>query len=131
MTFLEPIIAVVVGAAATALAMVLKKSAAANAFLKYGHIVQKAYNIIDPILDQNLHNWDGSKVDKAFELAIEAVADNQLSGPEIKKLAFFMAQAWLPQKAADKVRQLEKAASPAPELLAAAEIAAKVNGSSN
>jgi hypothetical protein len=127
MTFLEPIIAAVIGAAATALAMVLKKNAAAQAFLKYGHIVQKAYNIIDPVLDQNLHNWKGSQVDKAFELAIEAVSDNHLSAAEIKKLAFYMAQAWLPQKAADKVRQLEKASSPAPELLVAAQVASKVN----
>lgn len=127
MTFLEPVIAAVIGAATAALAMVLKSNAAAKAFLKYGHVVQKAYNIIDPILDQNLHNWDGSKVDKAFELAIESVADGELSAAEIKKLAFYMAQAWLPQKAADKVREFEKMSSPAPELLAAAEIAAKVN----
>jgi uncharacterized membrane protein len=127
MTFLEPIIAAVLGAAATALAMALKKNAAAQAFLKYGSIVQKAYNIIDPVLDQNLHNWKGSQVDKAFELAIEAVSDNHLSAAEIKKLAFYMAQAWLPQKAADKVRALEKLSSPAPELLAAVDIAVKVN----
>jgi len=127
MTFLEPIIAVVIGAAATALAMLLKKSAAAQAFLKYGNIVQKAYNIIDPVLDQNLHNWKGSQVDIAFELAIEAVSDGTLSGEEIKKLAFYMAQAWLPQKAADKVRQLEAISNTAPELIAASEVAAKVN----
>lgn len=131
MTFLEPIIAVIIGAATAALAMALKSNAAAKALLKYGHIVEKAYNIIDPILDQNLHSWDGSKVDKAFELAIESVADNQLSADEIKKLAFYMAQAWLPQKAADKVRELEKMASPAPELLAAAEIASKVNSTAS
>lgn len=127
MTFLEPIIAVVIGAAVTALAMLLKKSAAAQAFLKYGNIVQKAYNIIDPVLDQNLHNWKGSQVDIAFELAIEAVSDGTLSGEEIKKLAFYMAQAWLPQEAADKVRQLEAISNTAPELIAASEVAAKVN----
>jgi uncharacterized membrane protein len=128
MTFLEPVIAAVIGAAAAALAMLLKKNAAAQAFLKYGHIVEKAYNIIDPVLDKNLGKWQGSQVDKAFELAVESVADGSLSPEEIKKLAFYMAQAWLPQKAADKVRKLESASSPAPELLKAAEIASKVNG---
>lgn len=128
MTFLEPVIAAVIGAAATALAMVIRGNSKAKAFLKYGGIVKRAYDIVDPVLDQNLHNWKGSQVDKAFELAIESVADGQISGAEIKKLAFYMAQAWLPQKAADKVRQLEAASSPAPELLEAAKIASKVNG---
>ena len=128
MTFLEPIIAAVIGAATTALAMFIRGNAGAQAFLKYGRIVKRAYDIIDPVLDQNLGKWKGSQVDKAFELAIESVADGVLSAEEIKKLAFYMAQAWLPQKAADKVRQLEQAASPAPELLEAAKIAAQVNG---
>ena len=129
MTFLEPIIAVVIGAAAAALALTLKKNSAAQAFLKYGPIVQKAYNIIDPVLDQNLHNWKGSQVDKAFELAIEFVADGKLSPEEIKKLAFYMAQAWLPQKAADKVRRFEAADYQVPEFKAANVIAAKVENS--
>jgi len=95
MTFLEPIIAAVVGAAAAALAMLLRNSEQAQAFLKYGGIVKRAYDIIDPVLDQNLHNWKGSQVDMAFELAISSVADGALSSEEIKKLAFYMAQAWL------------------------------------
>jgi len=127
MTFLEPIIAAAIGAAAAALAMLLRSSRQAQSFLKYGGIVKRAYDIIDPVLDQNLHNWKGSQVDKAFELAIESVSDGVLSSEEIKKLAFHMAQAWLPQKAADKVRQLESASSPAPELLEAAKITAQVN----
>lgn len=131
MTFLEPIIAAVIGAAAAALAMLIRNNSGASSILKYGSIVKRAYDIIDPVLDQNLHNWKGSQVDKAFELAIESVADGQLSAEEIKKLAFHMAQAWLPQKAADKVRQLEAASSPAPELLEASRIAAKVNNISN
>lgn len=131
MTFLEPVIAAIVGAAAAALAMVIRNNSGAKAFLKYGGIVKRAYDIVDPVLDQNLHNWKGSQVDKAFELAIESVADGQLSAEEIKKLAFYMAQAWLPQKAADKVRKLESSSSPAPELLVASKITAQVNSISN
>jgi len=127
MTFLEPLIAAAIGAVAVAFAVLLRNNGQAQAFLKYGGIVKKAYDIIDPILDQNLHHWEGSQVDKAFELTIESVADGALSSDEIKKLAFYMAQAWLPQKAADKVRQLEAMSSPTPELLKAAEISTKVN----
>jgi hypothetical protein len=38
-----------------------------------------------------------------------------------------MAQAWLPQKAADKVRRLEAISTPSNELLVASEIANKIN----
>ena len=125
MTFLEPIIASIIGAAVTALAVFLKTNITAKNFLKYGDLVKKAYDIVDPILDQNLHNWDGSKIDKAFELAVESVADGELTSEEIKKLAFQMAKDWLPAVAADKVRKLE---STSPELAKAAEIASKIGG---
>lgn len=127
MTFLEPIIAAAIGAGITALTLLLNKNKTAQLFLKYGPIVNKAYDIIDPILDQNLHNWQGSQVDKAFELAIESVADGKLTAEEVKQLAFHMAKAWLPQAAADKVRRLETAPIPAPELLVATDVAKKVN----
>ena len=125
MTFLEPVIASIIGAAVTALAVFLKTNLPAKKFPQYGHLVQKAYDIVDPILVQNLHNWDGSKIDKAFELAVESVADGELTAEEIKKLAFEMAKGWLPAVAADKVRKLE---STAPELAKAAEMASKVGG---
>ena len=112
MSFLEPVIASVLGAAVTALAVFLKKNMTAQAILKYGPLVEKAYDIIDPVLDKNLSNWDGSKVDKAFELAVESVADGKLSSDEIKNLAVHMAQSWLPGAAAQKVRLLEQNGMP-------------------
>lgn len=131
MTFLEPVIAALVaalvGAGAGAIAVFLQKNKTSQMLLKYGPIVKKAYDIIDPVLDQNLRNWKGSQVDRAFELAIENVSDGRLTKEEVRSLSYAMAQAWLPQKAADKVRQFEKMSTPAPELLAAANIAAKVN----
>jgi hypothetical protein len=130
MSFLEPVIASLLGAAVTALAVFLKKNMTAVALLKYGPLVQKAYDIIDPVLDKNLSNWDGSKVDKAFELAVESVADGELSAAEIKKLAVHMAQSWLPGAAAEKVRLLEQNGMPAEQRKAAEDITAKVNTAS-
>lgn len=128
MSFLEPVIAVLIGAGITGLAAYLKKNIVARNILKYGPIVKKAYDIIDPVLEQNLQRWNGSKVDKAFELAIEAVSDGSLDSSEIKKLAFTMAKDWLPQVAADKVRALEASS---PELRQAAIIAAQVDAISS
>ena len=130
MSFLEPVIASLLGAAVTALAVFLKKNMTAMAILKYGPLVEKAYDIIDPVLDKNLSNWYGSKVDKAFELAVESVADGQLSADEIKKLAVHMAQSWLPGAAAQKVRLLEQNGMPLEQRKAAEDITAKVNTAS-
>jgi hypothetical protein len=130
MSFLEPVIASLLGAAVTALAVFLKKNMTAVALLNYGPLVQKAYDIIDPVLDKNLSNWDGSKVDRAFELAVESVADGELSAAEIKKLAVHMAQSWLPGAAAEKVRLLEQNGMPLEQRKAAEDITAKVNTAS-
>jgi hypothetical protein len=127
MTFLEPIIAAIIGAGTTALAVFLKNSITAVNILKYGPIVKKAYDIIDPVLDQNLARWDGSKIDRAFEMSIESVADGKLTAEEIKKLALDMAKNWLPQVAADKVRAFEESAT---ELQVAKVIASKVDAES-
>jgi hypothetical protein len=127
MTFLEPIIAAIIGAGATALAVFLKSNITAVNIIKYGPIVKKAYDIIDPVLDQNLARWDGSKIDRAFEMSIESVADGKLTAEEIKKLALDMAKNWLPQVAADKVRSFEESAA---ELQTAKVIAAKVDAES-
>ena len=107
MIFLEPIIAALLGAGVTALAVFFKKNIAAQMVLKYGSLVKKAYDIIDPILDKNLTNWNGGQVDQAFELAIKSAADGELTEDEIKKIAVYMADAWLPAAAADKVRIVE------------------------
>jgi hypothetical protein len=127
MTFLEPVIAALLGAGAVAVANLIQKNITAAKLLKYGPIVKKAYDIIDPVLDQNLAHWDGSKIDRAFEMSIETVADGKLSPSEVKKLALGMAKEWLPQVAADKVRKFE---SSAVELSIAKVLAARVNAES-
>ena len=107
MIFLEPVIAALLGAGVTALAVFFKKNIAAQMVLKYGSLVKKAYDIIDPILDKNLTNWNGGQIDEAFELAVKSASDGELTEDEIKKIAVYMADAWLPAAAADKVRLLE------------------------
>ena len=52
MIFLEPVIAALLGAGVTALAVFFRKNIAAQAVLKYGPLIKKAYDIIDPILDK-------------------------------------------------------------------------------
>ncbi len=127
MIFLEPVIAALLGAGVTALAVFFRKNIAAQAVLKYGPLIKKAYDIIDPILDKNLHNWNGGQVDEAFELAVKAASDGELTEDEIKKIAVQMADAWLPAAAADKVRLLEASGIPQDQIETADKIVHTVN----
>jgi hypothetical protein len=129
MIFLEPVIAAILGAGVTALAVFFRKNIAAQAVLKYGPLIKKAYDIIDPILDKNLHNWNGGQVDQAFELAVKAASDGELSEDEIKKIALHMAEAWLPAAAADKARLLEASGIPQDQIATADEITSTVSSS--
>jgi uncharacterized membrane protein YdjX (TVP38/TMEM64 family) len=127
MTFLEPIIAAAIGAALTFVAVRLNKNKVAQSVLKHGPLIQKAYNVIDPVLDKNLHKWQGSQVDRAFELVVESIGDSKLSPEEVKTISFYLAKNYLPQKAADKVRQYEAASKVIPQLTAATVVASHVN----
>ena len=129
MIFLEPVIAAILGAGVTALAVFFRKNIAAQAVLKYGPLIKKAYDIIDPILDKNLHNWNGGQVDEAFELAVKAASDGELSEDEIKKISIHMAEAWLPAAAADKARLLEASGIPQDQIATADEITSTVSSS--
>jgi hypothetical protein len=131
MTFLEPIIAVAVGVTAALFAARFNKSAASNTLKKYGPLVQKAYNIIDPILDQNMRNWSGSQVDATFEVVVETLADGQLTSAEIKRIATELAAAWLPAVAATKVREYEKISNLLPQVKTANIVADYINGVAN
>jgi hypothetical protein len=131
MTFLEPIIAVVVGAGVTALTVRTSKTKAAAKLAKYGPLIQKAYNIIDPVLDKNMKGWNGSQVDAAFQVVVEALADGTLTPNEIQYVSVKLAEGWLPAAAANKVREYEKINELLPQLKAAQVVADHVNGVTN
>lgn len=131
MTFLEPIIAVIVGAGATALTVRFNKTKAAKVLTKYGPLIQKAYNIIDPVLDKNMKDWNGSQVDAAFEVVVEALADGTLTSGEIQHVALKLAEGWLPAKAANKVREYETVSQTLPQVQVAQVVANHINGLSS
>ena len=107
MTLIEPIIAGVIGAGLTVLAIKVNKTKPAKFLAKYGSLIEKSYDIIDPLLDRSLQHWKGSQIDKAFEIVVEAIGDGTLTPSETKKIAAKLAANWLPAVAADKVRYYE------------------------
>jgi hypothetical protein len=125
MTSLEPIIALLVGAGITAGATMLSRFLSAKKLLKYGPILSRIYDVVDPLLERNMRQWSGSDVEFAIELAIEAIADTELTAKELRDMVSEISKRWLPQVAADKVRRFEQAAEQ-PKALAAADVLANV-----
>ena len=128
MTAFEPIIAAILGSGVTAGVAWLVKQLADQKALSYGPIVARAYDIIDPLLEQHMQSWGGSDVEFAIELAIEAVADGEISVNEIRVAAREASDRWLPAVAAEKVRKYVTASEQPTELKVADAIAGHVNG---
>ena len=104
MTALEPILAILLGAGLTAGAAWLSKFLNNQKALQYGSVISKAYDLIDPLLEKHMKDWKGSDVEYAMELAVQSVADNELTSDELKDIVKEAAERWLPAKAVDKVR---------------------------
>jgi hypothetical protein len=113
MTAFEPIIAAILGSGVTAGVAWIVKQIGNHKALKYGPIVARAYDIIDPL---------------AIELAIEAVADGEITANEIKVAAREASARWLPAVAAEKVRKYVTASDTPAELKVADTLAGHVNG---
>lgn len=128
---METIIAMLIGSGLTVGAKWVVDFLNGNKVLKYGEILSKAYDIIDPLLERNMRGWDGSKVDLALEMAIDSVADGQLTPDEVKELAIEAGKNWLPNVAAEKVRKFEKLLIEPVQLKAAEIIAKAIDRSEN
>lgn len=128
MTAFEPIIAAILGSGVTAGVAWIVKQIGNHKALKYGPIVARAYDIIDPLLEQHMQVWGGSDVEFAIELAIEAVADGEITANEIKVAAREASARWLPAVAAEKVRKYVTASDTPAELKVADTLAGHVNG---
>ena len=128
MTALEPILAMLFGAGLTAGATWLAKFLNNQKALKYGEILSKAYDIIDPLLEKHMQSWKGSDVEYAMELAVASVADNELTSDELNDVVKEAAERWLPAKAVDKVRGYLSLEEQPAELKAADALAKAVSG---
>ena len=57
----------------------------------------------------NLAKWNGSQVDKAFDITIKAFSDGNLTDKEVKNVASYLAEKFIPQVAADKTNAFSAA----------------------
>lgn len=128
---LEPLIAILIGSGLAVGATWVSRVIAARRLVKYGPILARAYDIIDPLLERNMKGWDGSNVEFALELAIKSVADGDINPAELKDMVTEAGKRWLPSVAADKVRKYERLIEQPKEMQAAGILANAVNGTTD
>jgi hypothetical protein len=96
--------------------------------LKIGPNVAKIYDVIDPILANNLAKWNGSQVDQAFDITIKSLSDGKLTDTEVKNVAAHLAEKFLPQVAADKTNAFAAALEKPVAVTASEVVSSAVTG---
>jgi hypothetical protein len=99
-----------------------------KALLKIGPNVAKIYDIIDPILANNLAKWSGSQVDQAFDITIKSFSDGKLTDKEVKNVASYLAEKFIPQVAADKTNAFAEALEKPVAVTASEVVSSAVTG---
>lgn len=128
MTFLEPVIAVALGVLLGVGASKLSSLNEVKKAVKHGPLLNKIFDIIDPVLVQYMHKWTGSDIQKSVQLTIQAVSDGKLTPEEINDLTVKVLKLWLPDKAAAKFDSFQKAAQTPSALTASRFISSAING---
>jgi hypothetical protein len=123
-----PLAGVMVGFGLTKATGWVNKKKVTKTLLKSGPAIAKIYDVLDPILADNLSKWDGSQVEDAFSIAVRAIADGKLTDKEVKDSVAQLAQSFLPQAAADKVRTYSKYAQEPVEVTASKVVGEAVTG---
>jgi len=118
---MEVLISIIGGALAAGAVFGLKRIGGALLVAQYGSIINKVYEVIDPIAAQLISSYNDSVVRDAIELAVYRVADNELDEADALAIAHFITEHFDILKAADS--KLDPNSS---EGAAALEIAALV-----
>lgn len=128
MLAIEPLLALLIGSILGLGATRAAKLVHDRKLVKYGPILFRVYDIVDPLLERHMRGWTGSDVEFGLELAVKSVSDGKLTDQEIKEIVTEIGKRWLPTVAANKVRAYEKLITKPKELSAAGIIANAVNG---
>ena len=100
---IETLIGLTGGALAAGVIFLAKKFGAAVFVNKYGVIISKTFDIIDPIAGQLMTTYSGSEVQSAIQLAVARVADNDLDEADVVEITNYVIAKFNPSLAAAKV----------------------------
>lgn len=100
---IETLIGLAGGAIAAAAVYYAKKLGATLFVQKYGAIISKTFDIIDPIAGQLMTTYSGSEVQSAIQLAVARVADSDLDEADVVEITNYVIAKFNPGLAAAKV----------------------------
>jgi len=100
---IETLIGLAGGAIAAGVIYYAKKFGATLFVRKYGTIINQTFSVIDPIAGQLMSTYSGSEVQKAIQLAVARVADNNLDDADIVEITNYVIAKFNPELAASKV----------------------------
>ena len=99
---MEAIIALAGGALAAGVIFGLKKLGAILLLQKYGAVISKTFDVIDPIAGDLIGSYEGSTFQEALELAVYRVSDSKIDEKDVLAITKYVASKFSPSIAASK-----------------------------
>lgn len=100
---IETLIGLAGGALAAGLVYYAKKFGAALFLQNYGTVIEKTYEVLDPIAGKLLNQYSGSEFQSAVKLAVARVSDGNLDESDVVAISNFVLEKFNPKLAAAKV----------------------------
>ena len=104
---MEAIIGLVGGLLASGAVYLFKKYGVTAVVRNYGPVVEKAFNVLDPIAGNLMNGYSDSEVQKAIELIVTRVADSTLDEADVVAISNYVIEKFNPSLAAAKVLDKE------------------------
>ena len=99
---MEVLIGLLSGVGAAGAMYLLKKIGAIIFVTKYGAIVKKVFDVLDPVAGQLIESYDESEVQKGIELAVAMVGDSKLDHHDLEAISKYVLAKFDPKLAAAK-----------------------------
>jgi hypothetical protein len=100
---MEALIGIVGGAVAAGVVYSFKKLGVTLFVNKWGSVIQKTYEVLDPVAGKLLNQYSGSEFQKAVQLIVARVGDSTLDDADIVAIANYTIAKFNPELAAAKV----------------------------
>jgi hypothetical protein len=103
---IETLIGLLGGALAAGVVYYAKKFGAALFIQNYGAVIEKTYEVLDPIAGKLLNQYSGSEFQSAVKLAVARVSDGNLDESDVVEITNYVIAQFSPELAASKVLDL-------------------------
>ncbi len=107
---METIIGLLGGLFASAAIYYIRKTSAEFIVKKYGTVVSKAFEVLDPIAGELMTGYDDSEVQQALQLVVTRVADSEVDESDIVAITNYVLAKFNPVLASAKVLDPESEA---------------------